>query len=201
MREILVDYPVPRGRVHACSNTRSTLLGSSILALRERGHFDRWNGLIDPRARDAILYTPAGVWQPVAISEAHYDACERLALPAEEILAMGNAVARFTQKTVLALTLRLAHETGVTPWMILDQTPRLWARLYQGSAMALVKVGPKDAELHFVGNPLSRFAYWRTGLCGIIHALAEPFATKAYVREKIVARADDHPVAYRVSWA
>jgi hypothetical protein len=201
MREILVDFPVPRARIHPCTSTRSTLLGSSILALRERHHFDRWNEVVDPRFREAILYTPAGVWMPIAAGEAHYAACDRLALSPEEILAMGNAVARFTQKTVLALALRLAHETGTTPWMILDQTPRLWARLYQGSALSLHKVGPKDAELHFVGNSLARFAYWRTGLCGIIHALVEPFATKSYVREMIVARAEDHPVAYRVSWA
>src|SRR5947199_350480 len=98
-----------RSRLVAGAGDASGLRG---LALRERGHFERWSQLVDPRHKDAIVYTPAGVWMPVAISEAHYDACDRLGLSADEILAMGNAVARMTQKTVLALTLRLAHEAG-----------------------------------------------------------------------------------------
>ena len=148
MREVLIDYPVPRAHVLPCTSTRSTLLGSSILALKQRGHFDRWSTLVDPRQRDAILYTPAGVWLPVAVSEAHYSACERLELTSEEILVMGNAVARLTQKTVLAITLRLAQASGTTPWLTLDQTPRLWGRLYQGSALSLLKLGPAEQGVY-----------------------------------------------------
>jgi hypothetical protein len=200
MRDMLVELPTPRAQLPACTSVRSTLLGSSILALKERGHFERWKSLIDPDARDPILFTPAGVWMPVAVAQAHYDACDRLHLPQDEIIGMGNAVARLTQQTVLSLALRLATQTGTTPWMALAYSPRLWSRLYQGSGVEIAKVGPKDAEFLTIGNPLGKFAYWRTGLRGILMSVVSPFATKVYVREMRPPDAGDHPVPYRISW-
>jgi hypothetical protein len=201
MRETLVDFPSPRAALLPCTSVRSTLTGSSILALRERGHFEKWKALVDPAARETLLFTPAGVWLPVATAMAHYDACERLGLSQDDVLGMGNAVARLTQQSVLSLALRLANESGTTPWTTLAYCPRLWARLYQGSAVGIWKVGPKDAELHVLGNPLAKFAYWRTALGGIVHSLVSPFAGKAYVREVRVRDAPDHPVLYRIAWA
>jgi hypothetical protein len=180
---------------------RSTLTGSSILALRERGHFEKWKSLVDPGARETLVFTPAGVWLPIAVGIAHYAACERLGLSQEEILDMGNAVARLTQQTVLSLALKLANESGTTPWTALAYCPRLWARLYEGSGIGIWKVGPKDAELHVLGNGLARFTYWRTALSGILMAIVSPFARKAYVREIHVREAHDYPVIYRVAWA
>jgi hypothetical protein len=200
MRELLIRLDGPADKVRRCSAARSTLLGSSILALRERGHFDRYVAQLDGSERDAVLLTPAGVWLPISVAEAHYRACDALALSADEILAMGNAVARLTQKTVLALALRLATESGTTPWAILHQTPKLWARLYQGSSVELAKLGPKDAELAVFGNSLAQFAYWRTGLRGIIGSMAAPFARTVYVREIAHGGAANFHVAYRISW-
>ena len=55
---------------------RSTWIVSSLEGLRERGCFDRYERqLID--YRDAILSAVAGVWLPVDVVRAHYEACEK----------------------------------------------------------------------------------------------------------------------------
>ncbi len=60
--------------------------------------------------------------------------------------------------------------------------------------------GPKDAEVHIVKNPLAQIGYWRTGLRGIVHALAAPLATRLYVRAASRPDVDDL-ITYHLSWA
>jgi hypothetical protein len=60
--------------------------------------------------------------------------------------------------------------------------------------------GPKDATIDIRGNSLARYAYWRTGLRGIIVELARALSTTAYARE-VFARAVVHDaVTYTLSW-
>src|SRR5689334_21669100 len=87
-------YPPARGKLNAMRAVRSTLIVSGLQALRERGHYDAWAAAIDPRTRDAILTTIAGVWLPIDLVVDHYRACEALHLSHDEAFAIGSAVGR-----------------------------------------------------------------------------------------------------------
>ncbi len=186
------------GQVARCSRVRSTLLATSVHALRLRGHADAYAA----EAGEALVATLAGVgapsWLPVEVAESHYAACDRLGLAVDEILAIGAAVAP-TAASGIQVLLRVARGGGVTPWTALENLPRYWSRMYDGSAARAEILGPKDAQVVVEGHPLARFAYWRTGLRGIIAELTRALSTRAYVRELSRTRADG--VIYSVAWA
>ncbi len=194
---MLVDYPVARTKLPAVTLVKSSLINASIVGLRENGNYDRYLALVPTGARTALLALPVGAWVPIDLAVTHYLACDQLGMAATEIIAMGS---RVTKKTVLELFLRLAKDAGSTPWAVLPQLPRLWARLYTGGGVAVSAVGPKDAEIHIVKNPLAQIGYWRTGLRGIVHALAAPLATRLYVRAASPPNVDDL-ITYQMSWA
>jgi hypothetical protein len=117
----------------------------------------------------------------------------------DEVLAVGNAVGKLLSKTSVALVMRLATEGGATPWAVLQNSQRYWARNYLGSAVGVFKNGPKEGRLEVVANQLARFTYWRVGLGGILTALCGAFCRTIYVREA-PKRPDRDSVIYRLSW-
>lgn len=193
----VIAHP-PRASLITSSAVRSTLLASSILGLRQAGHFDRYHALLDPAVRETVLFTPAGSWLPLEVGLRHYEACDRLGLSTDDILGMGNAVSRMAQQSLSSFFLTAVRGSGATPWTGLGMTPRLWERLYKGGGIYVEKAGLKDAELEIAAQPLAQIAYWRTGLRGILQSLLEPLARRVFIRE---GRHDEASCVYRIAWA
>jgi hypothetical protein len=179
-------------------NVRSTLLIGSLQALRMRGHADAYLSRIPARVADALSATGAPIWLPIELADAHYKACDELHLGVDEILAIGAVVAP-TAASGVQVVLRAARAGGVTPWTALANAPRYWSRMYDGSALRVVKDGPKDATILIEANPLARYAYWRIGLRGIIGELARLLSSVAYAREVAVGVERDS-VTYSLQW-
>ena len=123
--EILVPH-VPN--ITAVTHLRSTLLQSSLHALRERGHFDAWAGAISPNYRTTILEAVGPAWLPLEVGIAHYQACDDLALPQQELQAIGQAVGSRVRATFLNTVTRTMNQTGVSLWTFVPQFGRLWGR-------------------------------------------------------------------------
>lgn len=200
IEEQIASFGGPKERVPNASLVRSTLIGSSIQALREHGYFERYKDELPGEWHDRVLSASAGVWLPFEIADVHYRACDRLALSNQDILGMGNAVCKLAERTVMAALLRMASEAGATPFTVLGGTPRVWARLFTGGAVASYKLGPKEARFETVGIPLAQIRYWRVGYRGLLTSLTEPFCTKMYIRE-IPSLCVGNDLAFRLSWA
>jgi hypothetical protein len=201
LEEIVVALPATRDRIPVCTHVRSTLISSSILALKRHGVFARYESHLPPERRDAILYAVAGQWLPIADGIAHYTACDAMELPTEEMIALGASVASIAERTMFSFVLRLATESGVTPWTMLAKSPAHWGRSYKGSAVALHKLGPKEARVEVVAQPLAAIGYWRSALQGIGTAAVQAFSTRAFVRELPRRNTTPFDVSYRISWA
>jgi hypothetical protein len=197
--EAIVPWAPSREAVPALSAVRSTIIGSSIVSLRAHGYADRYLAGLPPEHRDIVLYTPAGVWMAVVYARAHYAACDKLELSSQEILAIGSEVARATQKSILAGILRLAKEAGTTPWALYRGCGSYWQRSFQGSAIAIFKMGPKEARFEVTSCALCESTYWRAGLRGLLTAVSEPFAQKVYVRD-LPLLTSATTCGYRISW-
>jgi hypothetical protein len=198
--EVIVPFRPSRETVAPLTFVRSTLLSSSFLALRARGLETRYLAELSPELHDIILYTPAGVWVPVAVALAHYSACDQLNLTQQQALEIGSNVAKVTQKSVLSTILRAAREVGATPWSLFPRCDQYWARVFQGSGISIFKLGPKEARFEAVACALAQSNYWRVGLRGLLTVVCEPFATKVYVRE-ITAVTTPLTCGFRISWA
>jgi hypothetical protein len=163
--EVLISLPETLQPVSA---VRSTLIQSSLESLRNRGHFDRYLKLVDPRFRERILGTIAPEWLDVGLALAHYEACDALALGHEELIEIGEAVGERIQGTFVAMIVRRARVLGLTPWVPLAQLQRLWDRLITGGGVSLVRTGPNEARVEVCLLPLAQFGYFRGGFSGVI---------------------------------
>jgi hypothetical protein len=200
--EVIVPLRRPRDQIGIATDVRSTLVLGSIQSLRALGHFERYTSLLDPTARDTILNTVAGVWLPISLALAHYQACDSLGLPLEKELAIGYEVGNRVQGSLLGLFLRTAKTAGVTPWAVLTEVDRLWDRTFKGGGGPITtKLGPKEARVELIGLPLLTVPYFRHAYRGTFHAGLELFCEKIYVQEAAPSRSRSAmDGAFRLSW-
>jgi len=160
---------------------------------------DRYRALLAPSHCGAIGAVVAGVWLPMDVAVAHYDACERLDLTLEQQLQIGAAVSDRVHGSFLML-LRAARKVGATPWTALAKTAQMYDRLFQGGGgVGVRKLGPKEARLDLVGVPALDVPYFRHALRGVVESGASLFCTRCYVRE--LRRPAEAAASLRISWA
>jgi hypothetical protein len=181
------------------THVRSTLLTSSLVALRQRGLYDAYFAHISPELQPDILAMIAGSWVPISLGLAHYRAANALGLSAAEQFEIGHHVAERIQNSVLGTLARLAKGAGATPWTGLENFQRLWDRLLRGGAGAVYRLGPKEARIEIHGNALVEIDYCRNGWRGMFAASAALFARKVYVNEE-ASVATPTSMGMRVSW-
>jgi hypothetical protein len=166
--------------------------------MRERGLYARYVALLDPRWRSAILESVAGVWLPLDAGEAHYRACDALAISVPDQISIGREVGTRVQGTFLGTMIRAAKGAGATPWIAFHSTHKLYSRLFDGGGCRVIKVGPKDARLEIANNSLVRIGYFRAAMRGLWQVAVELFCERAYVTEIALIH---HSYSVKVSWA
>ena len=199
-QEIIVPLSSSRERLEPVSQIRSTVLTTSLKAIRERGHGDRYLALLPERHHETVRACFAGAWLPIEIGLAHYEACDALGLSLQEEFAIGKEVGLKIQGTFLGTMVKMAKAAGVTPWLCLSKYQRLYDRLFVGGGVIVTRLGPKEARIEGLKLPLARIPYFREAFRGLNEASVELFCTKAYVEEIKTLRT---PVSlgYRISWA
>jgi hypothetical protein len=196
--EIIVDFTDLRDT--PASQARSTLITTSIQAIRARGRFAQYEEGLPPPLRETILTVVAGAWIPIEIASAHYTACDGLGLPVPEQLAIGMEVGKRVQGTMLGLVVRTAKQAGLTPWIGFGHSGRLYERLFQGGSVRLTKLGPKEARMEVVNNQLFSIPYFRNGFRGIVAGGAQLFCEKVYVHEN-PRLTNETSLGLNISWA
>ncbi len=199
MADVLIAESEPHLRGSHATHVRGTLIGSSVIALKNAGHFEAYKRALPVAWHEHVLFAPAASWQPIEIGVRHYEACTALGLSVSEIAAMGNAVAALTSKSIFATAARVARESGTSPLMVLPLLPRLWARLFQGGCVRGYQTGPKDVRMEVTGCVLLESTYFRTALRGLGASLVEPVARKVLAREGR-ATGDRQSVSILFSW-
>lgn len=158
-REIIIPHDPAAQPVTA---VRNVILQASLAKLRERGHFESYAKLIAPETLEELTaMSIAPGWVPIALALAHYEACDSLMLSREQFAEMGNAVGERVQETFLVSTAKKTREADFDPWSANGSLNRMWARLYQGGSVQVVKAGPCDKLLEHRGFLLSRCHYFR----------------------------------------
>jgi len=196
--EVIVPLHAPVERIEPVRSLRSTLLSGSIQALRGRGLFEKYFGELPRQHHDAIRSMVAGVWIPMELARAHYDALDRLIPSESDQFDMGRDVADRIHRTLLATVARAATGVGVTPWIGLAQFPKLWERTFVGGGISVTKITPKDARVELVRLSLLETSYFRNAFRGVMAAGIELFCRRAFVTE-LPRRGEIY--ALKVSWA
>jgi hypothetical protein len=197
---VIVPFPDTLAAEPTATHCRSTLLISSMQAVKRHGHYDRYVRAIDPRRLDSILSSAAGVWIPIDVGVAHYAACDALDLSADETLAIGGEVVRALQKTFIGSVVRSASSgMGISPLTGLEKFTSVRARSIKGGGARVVRCGPKDVRIEFKGEPFAAIRYFRIAYRGFIQAGCEFFSRRVVVAELEAFRSAT-TLGYRIAW-
>jgi hypothetical protein len=186
-------------RVPMATAFRSTWLASSLKALRERNLLGDYFSRLSAEHRETVRASVAGAWLPISLAIAHYEACDALRLSAADQFAIGVEVSQFAQKSSFSLMLRLATESGMSPWSCFDVQSRLWKMVWIGGDVSVRRLGPKEARMAITGWPCARIPYCRNAMRGMLTAQTELFSKKAYVAP-VSLLMGDMSVGYRIAW-
>jgi hypothetical protein len=192
-------HPLP---VRLCTRVKSTVVVSSMQALREAGHGERYDARLPAAVRERLFSGGAPTWFPLDLAWTHYATCNGLGLSPDEIMALGARVAPVHASGV-SIILRAARANGmISPWTVLENAPRYWARMYEGGQLDVYRDGPKDARVVLQGQPLARLSYWRLGFQGVLQSLTQTLSSRAYARLELERdEADGPPVlTLSLSW-
>ena len=181
--ELLFPLPAPREKLPPVTRWSSTWMLSSIQTLKERGHYARYEHLLPPAHRDAVLLTTGSQWVAMDLARAHYAAIDQLGMSRDEALIMGARAGERAQGTVLKVAVRMAKGAGVTPWTVLPMTQKLWERGAKGGGTAVYRLGPKEAVVESVGCDLFSLPYFRAAYAGVFQGVLQMFCAQVYTRE------------------
>lgn len=178
---------------------RSTLLCFGLQELRARGRIEDYRRALPAWAQEPIFQAVAGVWLPCDLVMAHFAACESLDLSAQEAFDIGGASGRKLAASSLGALARMATHVGASPATILAVYHRLWSRVFDGSAVDIAEVGPKEVTIAYRDLPIARFSYCRNGLRGANDSAFRLVAKTLYLRA--LPGSTDDAFALRLSWA
>jgi hypothetical protein len=199
--EELVAFPPTLAHEPQATHCRGTLIHASRRMLQARGHFDAYRAHLAPEDETVIASSVAGMWLPIEVGVAHYRACNTLDLPEDEQLHLGAAVVHEMQRTFIGTVLRAAGRgIGVSPLIGLEKFFSVYARTIKGGGGRMVRIGPKDVRVEFVGVPFADIHYFRVAYRGCIQAGCEFFARRAVAAE-LSAHRSATSVVYRIAWA
>jgi hypothetical protein len=198
--EVVIPFPVPRDQVKLATEYAGSGISTSLSMLRERGHYATYLRELPAEHHAALLSVVAGEWIPIELALVHYRACDRMGLPSQEIIEMGEVSSSRLYSPAFVLAAKLMSRVGVTPWSVFRKLPESWARtLRGGSAVSVVKLGPKEARFELEGYPLAEIPYVRAGFIGVVRHPLGLFCRRVIVRE-VPGERRPNSAAYHASW-
>ncbi len=174
---------------------------SSYASVRDAGYDEAYREALPRQHHAMIFHAVAGTWIPIEVAVAHYTACGMLGISHDRQLALGRVAGEQIQATILGTIVRMARESGVTPWTVLAQLQRFWSRAFDGGGLQITKMGPKDARIEIHRAPHADCPYWRAAFCGLAMGVVELFARKAYLQEIPERARPPGYAAFRAQWA
>lgn len=164
---------------------RGSLIASSLQALRELGHFERYRALLPEARREEVLHCAPNSWIAVDLAWVHYQACDELALSEPTTRALGEAVSQRVMGAFLGTMMRSGRAVDAvpSPWVPLKQYGRICDRLLDGGTHVVTELGPKAALIETGGVSLLRLWYVRTAMLGITSGVASLFAKSCTTSE------------------
>jgi hypothetical protein len=199
LEEPYVPFDVPRSTVALATQVRSTLLCSSINALRAHNLLDAYLASLPRDRHDPILGLVPGVWVSIDLAVSHYAACDALPIPSHEVEAIGAQVAERIHHSFIGVVMKVSREAGTTPWTLFSHSKKLRDLTWRGSDVAVAKLGPKEARFEWAGIPCARSRYYKTSFAGFLRAHTELFCKKSYV-VPLSQYCTERTLGYRVSW-
>lgn len=192
---------VPHGAdIHPVTAVKNVVLLSSLTQLENGGHLERYTELVDPEVLERVRSGLATEWAPIELAEAHYQACDGLGLNDDELAELGRRVGDRLQATTLVSSAKKVRELGFDHWEAGGSLYRMWARLYQGGSVQVVKVAARAKVLELVGFRLGRYRYYRNAQLFVIRAAHEALGAHLESVRNLSYNAVRDEMRVRIAW-
>ncbi len=198
--EPFLPLKVPREKVPLTTSFRSTWLRSSMRSIEQRQLRTAYLRQLPARYHDTVTQTVAGDWLPIEVAEAHYRALDRLELPEQDQLAIGSEAQQHFNHVLIQVTLRAARAVGVTPWAALRLANRSWESTWVGGAVAVYKLGPREARFEMIGWTCASIRYCRVASRGMLDGSIRHFCKRASIQE-LPRGCSATELTYILSWS
>ena len=177
--------PLPPDRELApVTHVRGTLLATSRDQVRAAGRFEEYEKHLPSQARVELDAAHVTTWFPIEIAHHHFAALDRVAITESQVKAMTEEVSRKLSGAFMQSVATTLRTSGLDPWSVVPFYSRVWRRLFVGGALAVAKLGPKDARVVIAGQPLIQHRYLRVGLSRhLVIGVEFLLAKRPYVRE------------------
>jgi hypothetical protein len=196
-REIIIPH---EREIRPCTAVRNVVIQSSIAQLQDAGYYDRYLSIIDPQVLKDLLSSFSPGWTPIELAQAHYAACDKLELTQEEQAALGQRIGSRLQETVLVSAAKRTRDSAFDLWTATGQLHRMWARLYQGGSVQVVKLGPKDKLVELRAFSLSRYRYYRNAQLAGIGAAYEALGARVEWLKVVSYNLARDELTFHFSW-
>jgi hypothetical protein len=190
---------VPRHQIPNVTRVRGQWIAASLRAVRERGLLDRYLAKLPSEHHTPIRTTPVHEWLPAHVVVAHYAALDALDLPPEDIESIGASVVIHGHGKAIEVALKVIPLSVFNVFSAVSMGDKLWERAFDGGALIILRLGPKEARMEAVGLPFSHLHYPRVAIRGVITGVMRLMVKTVYVRD-LTLFGRSNTLAYRVSW-
>jgi hypothetical protein len=191
---LLFEVPHPLPPLEA---VRGTIFILDWLALREQHLFDDYERHLGKG--HALFAATAFDWVPLPLVINHYHALEACHPSPAAAREVGRFVGDQVHGKFLGTLVRLAGRLGVSPWVALRQSYKLWTRSWKGGAPIVTRVSEAVARFEVAGVPFVDSTFFRNSFMGAVEVGIEPFCKVPAVTE-IEADRSATSFAMRVGW-
>jgi hypothetical protein len=191
-------YSLPSG-IATLNAARGSIVVMDWQLLRERSLYDAYVAGVDPQLWAALSEATAGSWVPIEQLHAHYRALDALQLSEAQVQEIGWNVGERVHGAFLHTLMRLAGKCGVSPWLALEQTYKLWTRSWRGGAIVVHRLARTTARVSLSEAPICSSLFFCNSLGGAVAAGVSPFGKDVQV-EVIAGSRTPSTVGFRVSW-
>jgi hypothetical protein len=192
----VVPMPQDVSPTHAM---RGTVMINERAQLRAAGHFDLYAGRLSEPDRASLAAVVGQFWVPIDLVHAHFEAVDALNIPDADAYALSRTAGQKLHNVFVALGASFLQATGMNPWTAMPVFAKAWDRNFQGGAMGVQQMGPKEAHIVITSHPLIRHRFHRIGLRAHAAIYIELLATGADVSE-LSADADAGTMTLAARW-
>ena len=190
-------YPAPRASPVVA--LRGTIFFLDWCWLRENDLFDRYQLLLEPSKRREVLDVTVAMWVPIGLGLAHYRALDSLSLTRTQLFDVGWGASDRVHGMVLKTMIRLAGQLGVTPWLALRQSHKLWERSWNGGRVLAAREGERAALVEVRDASVVQSRFFRGSLAGAVASGIAPFCARPNVVE-LDERRTNTSFRVRIAW-
>jgi hypothetical protein len=177
-----VQYALaPEANTPMLSAVRASIYFMGLQWYRQHGFYEKYLRLVDPSVLNVILTATTNEWLPLNVLDAHYRASAQLELTLDEHLELGEWVSSVMYTPTLRTLAQLAGKLGVSPWVGLARTPKLWEKTSRGGGIRVERLGSRSALVVIYKVPYAHLRLYRNISAGLFRGGARVFTPSPQV--------------------